>query len=204
MVEKAKAKKPKALAKKPAQQKGKKAEVVDTQEEQPVLTLSPTPRKAIQKPLPLPADLPEDQTDFDIPHLPSAPIQPRVISKSDAEPERLQLALSRSLLRKLKEQAADEGISLDEFISELLAESVVLRAWEIVERKNAMKGNNSVGGNNNNPRNPNNNNRNNNNNNQQGRGNKGHRGMNHQRYQSIMDDKASFLEYVRNQERNRR
>lgn len=203
MVEKAKAKKPKALAKKPMH-KGKRAEAVDTQEEQPVLTLDSSPRKPVQKPLPLPVDLPEDQTDFDIPHLPSGPIQPRIISKSDAEPERLQLALSRSLLRKLKEQAADEGISLDEFVSELLAESVVLRAWEIVERKNAMKGNNPMGGGNNNPRNPNNNNRNNNNNNQQGRGNKGHRGMNHQRYQSIMDDKASFLEYVRNQERNRR
>jgi hypothetical protein len=38
----------------------------------------------------------------------------------------------------------------------------------------------------------------------QGRGNKGHRGMNHSRYQTIMEDKGAFMEYVRGQERNRR
>jgi predicted DNA binding CopG/RHH family protein len=127
----------------------------------------------------------------------------------------LKVRLSESLVKKLKDQASDEGISLEEFVAELLAESVVLRAWEIVERKNAMKGHSGQGqgpmgggGRNNynqgqgNKGNPN----------QRGgqgqgggnQGNKGHRGMSHVRYQSIMDDKAMFLEYVRNQEKTRR
>ncbi len=159
-----------------------------------------------------------------------APIQPRVVvnkpeaprqeparaeynrqetKKPDAENDGLRLRLSQSLTKKLKEQAADEGISLEEFVGELLAESVVLRAWEIVERKNAMKGHPQQG--------PNSNQRPNNNSspNNQGGGNrggqrgtnqsnKGHRGMSHVRYQTIMDDKATFLEYVRSQEKARR
>lgn len=130
----------------------------------------------------------------------------------------LRVRLSESLVKKLKEQASDEGISLEEFISELLAESVVLRAWEIVERKNAMKGPSGqgqgpMGGGRNNY---NNQSQGNKGNNQRGggggtggtgggnQGNKGHRGMSQVRYQSIMDDKATFLEYVRNQEKTRR
>lgn len=125
----------------------------------------------------------------------------------------LRVRLSESLVKKLKEQAADEGISLEEFIAELLAESVVLRAWEIVERKNAMKGHSgqgqgSMGGGQNRNYNQNQGNKGNNQRggggNQGGGGNKGHRGMSHVRYQSIMDDKATFLEYVRNQEKARR
>lgn len=163
-----------------------------------------------------------------------APIQPRVVvNKPDAhrqeqaqaprehhrqesrkapvENDGLHLRLSQSLTKKLKEQAADEGISLEEFVGELLAESVVLRAWEIVERKNAMKGHQ--------PQGPSSNQRPNNNNSNQGggnrggprgqgqgqnQGNKGHRGMSHVRYQTIMDDKATFLEYVRSQEKTTR
>ncbi|MBC7660346.1 MAG: toxin-antitoxin system HicB family antitoxin [Chitinophagaceae bacterium] len=130
--------------------------------------------------------------------------------KPDADSDGLRLRLSQSLTKKLKEQAADEGISLEEFVGELLAESVVLRAWEIVERKNAMKGHPQQG--------PNSHQRPNNNPNsstsqggqnrggQRGnnQGNKGHRGMSHVRYQTIMDDKATFLEYVRSQEKTRR
>jgi len=161
-----------------------------------------------------------------------APIQPRVVvnkpeaprqqeparaeytrpepKKAEPEHDGLRLRLSQSLTKKLKEQAADEGISLEEFVGELLAESVVLRAWEIVERKNAMKGHSQQGpGVNQRPNN------NNNNSNNQGGGNrggqrgnnqsnKGHRGMSHVRYQTIMDDKATFLEYVRSQEKARR
>ncbi len=128
-------------------------------------------------------------------------------------PEQLTVSLSHSLIRKLKEQAVDEGISLEEFVTELLSEGVVLRAWEIVERKNQMKGVNSGVGhsNGNHHRNnlPNGNQhgnsmRNQNQNQNQRSGNKSNRAMNHMRYQAIMDDKASFLEYVRNQERSRR
>lgn len=119
--------------------------------------------------------------------------------------EQLRVKLSKSLVRKLREQAADEGIGLDEFVTELLSESVVLRAWEIVERKNQMKGGQPSMGNGrgNGPNGPQQN-RNNNNNSQGHRGNKGHRGMNHSRYQTIMEDKGAFMEYVRGQERNRR
>ena len=121
----------------------------------------------------------------------------------------LQISLSESLQKKLARQASEEGISTEEFISELLAESVVLRAWEIVERKNQMRGpsgnsnhsgNSRSSGNSNHNNQSNHNNRNNNN-----RGQNKHRGgMSQGRYQSIMDDKATFLEYVRNQERTRR
>ncbi len=110
----------------------------------------------------------------------------------------VELKLSKSLHRKLIKQSYDEGVSVEEFISELLSEGVVLRAWEIVERKNAMRG--SQSGNSNNS----------NNNRSKGQGgnskgykNKGHR-MSHGRYQSIMDDSSNFIEYVRNQERGRR
>lgn len=107
----------------------------------------------------------------------------------------LSVKLSKSLFKKLQKQATDEGVSLEDFVSELLAESVVLRAWEIVERKSQMRtspnqnvnnmSGNSHGGQSGNSRN------------RKGR-------MSHGRYQSIMDDKATFLEYVRNQERSRR
>ena len=103
--------------------------------------------------------------------------------------------LSNSLIRKLKNQASDEGVSLEDFVSELLAESVVLRAWEIVERKNQMRSTPS--------QNVGNRSGNNSSGNSRGNGNRKGR-MSHGRYQSIMDDKATFLEYVRNQERSRR
>lgn len=142
---------------------------------------------------------------------------PRQEPKPHAQPAQgqrdgLNIRLSESLVKKLKEQAADEGISLEEFISELLAESVVLRAWEIVERKNAMKGGHNQGPgmqgggrnfNNQGQSNKSNNNNQRSGNNPQGGGGKGQR-MNQQRYQSIMDDKATFLEYVRSQEKTRR
>ncbi len=128
---------------------------------------------------------------------------PVVVAANDNS-EQLRVKLSKSLVRKLREQAADEGIGLDEFVTELLSESVVLRAWEIVERKNQMKGGQPSMGNSR-GNGPHNSQQNRNNNNGQGhRGNKGHRGMNHSRYQTIMEDKGAFMEYVRGQERNRR
>jgi hypothetical protein len=81
----------------------------------------------------------------------------------------------------------------------LLAEGVVLRAWEIVERKNQMRGSHSGSQASHGGRSGNHNSRNHNRHNKNSRG-----GMSHGRYQSIMDDKATFLEYVRNQERSRR
>lgn len=126
-------------------------------------------------------------------------VETEVAQEGRSEPQtgELTVTLSRALLRKLGEQAREESISLEELVRELLSESVVLRAWEIMERKIQMRGGNTQGSQGN----------------QRGGGNqgghrgghrKGHRGMSHGRYQSIMDDKATFLEYVRNQERNRR
>lgn len=114
----------------------------------------------------------------------------------------IKVKLSEALCRKLHQQAQEESLTIEELVRELLAESVVLRAWEIIERKNQMRGgpqNNPQAGR---PQN----NHNNNNHNHRGNHRKGggHRGMSQMRYNSIMDDKASFLEYVRNQERNRR
>jgi predicted DNA binding CopG/RHH family protein len=109
------------------------------------------------------------------------------------------VTLSQSLIKKIKQQAEDEGISVNDFASELLSEGVVLRAWEILERKNQLRGSSSQS----------NHSHNHSNRSQQNRGSggrqKGNRGgMSHGRYQAIMDDKATFLEYVRNQERSRR
>ena len=118
--------------------------------------------------------------------------------------------------------AREEGIDLPSLVSELLAEGVTLRAWEIIERKSAMRGH-SAGGQ------P-----------QQGNGNQrygNHRGGPNDRHgnqrggpndrhgnsrygypqgnrrppsggnmanNAWMEDKAAFLEYVRNQEKQRR
>ena len=113
----------------------------------------------------------------------------------------ISVKLSEALYRKLTKSAEEEGIDLGAFVTELLAEGVVLRAWEIVERKNAMRGDSAPNGNSNQGgnfnRGNNGNNRHRNNNRQQRRGN-------HQQNQGWMDDRASFLEYVRNQEKRQR
>jgi len=129
--------------------------------------------------------------------------------RGDAQPEEtgddegaagyeFSVVVGTSLGRKLIEQAEDEGLSVEEYMRELLAESVVFRAWELAERKIQMRGGNSQG-NQQNQQHRGGNNNNNNNRNNKGRNRRG--GMSHSRYQNIMDDKASFLEYVRNQER---
>src|SRR5688572_19296306 len=55
-------------------------------------------------------------------------------------PVALTIKVSAALQRKLQHHAQDEGITIDEYISELLAEGVTLRAFEIVERKFQMRG----------------------------------------------------------------
>lgn len=200
----------KAAAEKKAQHAHDKAETRSTTpDEKPakIAHAAPqiiAPRVAIEKPAHEPkVDKPKHETPRH---------ETKHHSGAQAQSDGLRIRLSESLVKKLKDQAADEGISLEEFVAELLAESVVLRAWEIVERKNAMKGPSQgqgpMGGGNRNYNNQGQGNKGNNNNQRgggnQGGGNKGHRGMNHARYQSIMDDKATFLEYVRNQEKNRR
>lgn len=119
-----------------------------------------------------------------------------VRDRIESDSNTITVKLSQSLIKKIARQAEEEGISVNDFASELLSEGVVLRAWEILERKNQLRGSSgsSQGGQGRS---------------QQNRGSggrqKGHRGgMSHGRYQAIMDDKATFLEYVRNQERSRR
>lgn len=129
----------------------------------------------------------------------------------------LSVRVTSALYHKLKEYAREEGITLEALIGELLSEGVTLRAWEIIERKNAMRGGGAhmgapMGGN----RHGNNGNRmhghNPGGNNRYGHGggrgpqglpnnnNRGQRGANN----AWMEDKAAFLEYVRNQEKRRR
>jgi hypothetical protein len=225
MAEKVKAKKAKTQSKK-ASPKTRKSDGVIKQEEEvlePVIKRNKTGKiltRSNQKEVPEVRDnatLDDEQDDsgemppleqkFTSSELIVPNVSPKIIDtgKPRSNPEngeQLHVKLSKSLIRKLREQAADEGIALDEFVTELLSESVVLRAWEIVERKNQMKGGSHPMGNNrsNGPQQ-----QNRNNNQQQGqRSTKGHRGMNHSRYQNIMEDKGAFMEYVRGQERTRR
>jgi len=227
MAEKVKAKKAKTQSKK-ASPKTRKTEVVVKQEEEvlePMIKRNKTGKiltRSNQKEAPeVRDDVEFDHEQDDMDELP--PLEQKFTSSESIVPnaspkiidtgkprsnpeniEQLHVKLSKSLIRKLREQAADEGIALDEFVTELLSESVVLRAWEIVERKNQMKGGSQPLGNNRSTG-PQQQNRNNNQQQQQGqRGTKGHRGMNHSRYQNIMEDKGAFMEYVRGQERTRR
>lgn len=215
MAEKVKAKKAKAPSKK-ASPKTRKSETAVKQEEEtaPVIKRNKAGKilaKSAQESVPEEIETTETAEETDeLPPLEQkftapepviareTPKAPVVVTENS---EQLRVKLSKSLVRKLREQAADEGIGLEEFVTELLSESVVLRAWEIVERKNQMKGGQPPMGNNrgNGPHNSQQNR-----NGQGHRGNKGHRGMNHSRYQTIMEDKGAFMEYVRGQERNRR
>ena len=100
------------------------------------------------------------------------------------------LPLSRSLARKVQQKAADEGVSPEELLCELVAEGLVLRAWEIMERKSTMRGGN------NRPQTFNQKNR------YQQKGRRGfNRGNRNEKGNALLEDRAAFLEYVRNQEK---
>ena len=141
----------------------------------------------------------------------------------------LTVKISRQLHSKLARSAQDEGVSLEALVQELLAEGATLRAWEIIERKHAMRGSMNtqppapMGGNRNfNGNYGNGTNRNAGGNRAGGNGgnlgnsgngsrpNPGHhnnRGPSSGRVppnNAWMEDKAAFLEYVRNQEKRRR
>ena len=120
-----------------------------------------------------------------------------------AEKKKLEVNVSLSLKQKLREKANEEGVTIDDFIGELLAEGLALRAWEIIERKSMMRHNPPSyssprqGGHRQRNQNANahqfsygykNNHQNNHNN----RGN---------RYSNIMEDNANFIDYVRKQEK---
>lgn len=133
----------------------------------------------------------------------------------------LSVRLSAQLHHRLIYSAREEGISLESLVQELLAEGATLRAWEIIERKGAMRGvqpqGNSPGSQRQFSGHPSSQNGN-----QRSGGNRGPHGPNrphqsgHQGHQgnhqgnrrptsnAWMEDKAAFLEYVRNQEKRRR
>ena len=112
----------------------------------------------------------------------------------------LEIKISGSLFRKLKDLSRTEGLSMDELATELVAEGCVVRAWELVERKATMK---NLGGNTTHSGAPSHNNRGGGGfNNKQNYNPKSKEGRNN--YNKIMEDNAHFLEYVRNQEKRQR
>ena len=157
----------------------------------------------------------------------------RSVAVGKRKQDRLNLQLSQSLTKKLAAKAQLEGVSIEDFATELIAEGLVLRAWEIMERKSAMRGNHPPannggqsrqgrygfrsGGSQGSGRNRSQNGHSSNyshGHNQTQNGNSGYSGnsngngnQSHGRrsnYKNIMDDNASFLEYVRSQEKKQR
>ncbi|MBP9707928.1 MAG: hypothetical protein KBD78_09795 [Oligoflexales bacterium] len=132
-----------------------------------------------------------------------------------AQKNELILHLSESLLKKLIATAAHEGISREDLASELIAEGIVLRAFEIAERRQAMKfnvgghagGQSQQNGNHhrqNQGQKPNFRNGDNNSRHRRPGGNGGGIPRRPANYNNLFDDKASFMEYVRNQEKAQR
>ena len=97
-------------------------------------------------------------------------------------PTSVTLTLTATLRRKLVKTAQDEGVTLAELAEELVTEGLTLRAWEILERKTAMRAPSVAAAAAAAP------------------GNSGNRrkGVHPTGW---MEDKAAFLEYVRNQEK---
>lgn len=123
-----------------------------------------------------------------------------------ANSQLLELKLSQTLHKKLIAKSQAEGITVHDLASELLAEGLVLRAWEIMERKSTMRtpnsnasGNPQFGRNNSryNFRNGKGQNRDN-----QSGGNSGNNRR--QNYGNVLEDTANFMEYVRGQEKKKR
>ncbi len=199
MSENLKAKKPRSPAKK-TKAVVASAEPTERVAEAPVAE-APKAKKVKKEAVVAAAEVVETKIDVAAENLTSEFLHKR--QSTPSHDNEIKVKLSEALYRKLNAQAQEESLAIEELVRELLAESVVLRAWEIIERKNQMRG-----GSPNNQQQTGRSQNNNNHNNHNHRGNHrkgGHRGgMSQMRYNSIMDDKASFLEYVRNQERNRR
>ena len=131
-------------------------------------------------------------------------------AESENSPEFLNLQISKTLWLTLKKKASEEGISPEDLAREFISEGLVLRAWEIMTRSKHISkpAQNNYKNNNNNQNRNRNGNRNQNYNQQRGNGNNRRNGntMNPRSQQdihSLLDDKAGFMEYVRNQERKK-
>ncbi len=123
-------------------------------------------------------------------------------SKSGLSENNLSIKLSKSLLNRIKITARSEGLTVNELAVELLSDSVAVRSWEIIEKKQSLNKNNQGNNNNNHSSNRSNNyrkyNNNSHNNNNNNRGNRG--GNRYNAKNNMMDDKAAFMDYVRKQE----
>ena len=104
----------------------------------------------------------------------------------------IQLRVSQSLHRKIKQKAADEGVPVHELLGELIAEGLVLRAWEIMERKVAMRSSSSHSY------------KGNNRYEQRGGRKNFNKGNRSEKNAHLLEDRAAFVEYVRNQEKGGR
>ena len=120
------------------------------------------------------------------------------------KPSLINLSLSASLRKRVTLQAEEEGISVEDYVAELVGEGVVVRAWEIAERKAQMRNPNSQQGQQNQNRNHRGGNRPPSRGNSSG-GASGGRNPNarrgRQNLNNVLEDGPQFLEYVRNQER---
>lgn len=128
----------------------------------------------------------------------------------------LHLTLSRSLYGKLLESAHDEGIAVEELAKEILTEGVSLRIWDILERRlrtregemlQANSQRQQQGGNNRNGNHKGGNHRGNHGN-HGNHGNQGNQKNNRnerrqERYNNILNDGPTFLEYVRQLDKKR-
>jgi hypothetical protein len=127
-------------------------------------------------------------------------VETSVVAKKENPSKQLNLRVSTSLYRKIQGKAQQEGIPMEEFVKELISEGIVLRAWEIMEKKATMRGGHSPQGNGGGFSN-------NRNGGRQNAGKGRARGQGQKRnnnFNNIMEDSANFLEYVRNQERKKR
>ena len=120
----------------------------------------------------------------------------------------LKLPLSQSLLSRLKAMSEDEGIAMTELAIEMIAEGLTKRVWDNQGQSRSQPSSNQGSQQqqrSHSPQNKFNNSNSSNNNNRSNPNNRNQSNVNRaQRNSNIMQDKAAFLEYVRNQEKRRR
>lgn len=143
------------------------------------------------------------QSENDIDNASSDPLPeglPSQICGREKASSGLTLKLSETLHKKLCAKAQHEGVSPQELAQELLAEGLVLRAWEIIEKKQAMRGASSGGLAQNHHSSSGRQGRfRANSNSRRGGGSYDQQRKGH--YRNLMEDRANFLEYVRAQEK---
>lgn len=148
--------------------------------------------------------------------------EPLINVESHASSSKMELKLSKSLSQQLLAKSSNEGVSPEELALELISEGLVLRAWEIMERKATLQKapatNSNSNGRTQSGNRPNyTGNRGykkeaSGNRGRSGRQNHSHNGGGNRRgngsangsgnFQNVLDDRAAFLQYVRDQEKN--